>query len=110
MKSETGLASANSERPVGLSRQSLRFFRRIPGNIPGILTVAAGLSVLATPAQAYIDPGVGGMLLQLLLGGMAGAAVILRLYWQRVSDTYHRLIGRSDKVEQSIDSDQDAGE
>lgn len=39
--------------------------------------------VCATPAYAYVDPGTGGMLVQLLLGGVAGAALIVRLYWQR---------------------------
>jgi len=37
----------------------------------------------ATPAYAYVDPGSGGMLVQLLLGGVAGVAVIVRLYWRR---------------------------
>lgn len=41
------------------------------------------LFVLVTPAFAYIDPGSGGMMMQLLLGGAAGVAVIVRLYWQR---------------------------
>ena len=41
------------------------------------------LSVLVTPAFAYIDPGSGGMMMQLLLGGFAGVVVLLRLYWQR---------------------------
>ena len=34
-------------------------------------------------AHAYLDPGTGSMVLQLLLGGIAGAAVILKLYWRR---------------------------
>ncbi len=34
-------------------------------------------------ALAYLDPGTGSMLLQLLLGGIAGAVVILKLYWRR---------------------------
>jgi hypothetical protein len=34
-------------------------------------------------AQAYLDPGTGSMVLQLLLGGIAGAVVILKLYWRR---------------------------
>lgn len=42
------------------------------------------LILLANPAQAYLDPGSGSMLLQLLLGGAAGVAVVLRLYWQRL--------------------------
>jgi hypothetical protein len=33
--------------------------------------------------DAYLDPGSGSMLVQLLLGGVAGAAVIVKLGWQR---------------------------
>lgn len=36
------------------------------------------------PAHAYVDPGTAGMLLQLLLGGVAAAAVVLKLYWRRL--------------------------
>ena len=36
------------------------------------------------PAMAYLDPGTGSMLLQLLLGGVAGAAVVGKLFWQRI--------------------------
>lgn len=35
-------------------------------------------------AHAYIDPGSGSILLQLLLGGFAGAVVVVKLYWQRL--------------------------
>lgn len=37
-----------------------------------------------TPLFAYLDAGTGGMLLQLLLGGVAGIAVVGKLYWHRV--------------------------
>ena len=44
-------------------------------------------SLIAPPAAlAYLDPGSGSMLLQLVLGGLAGLAVIAKLYW-------HRLLG-----------------
>jgi hypothetical protein len=36
------------------------------------------------PASAYLDPGSGSMLLQVLLGGVAGVAVIAKLYWGRL--------------------------
>jgi hypothetical protein len=39
-----------------------------------------------TRADAYLDPGSGSMLVQLLLGGVAGAAVIVKLGWQRFRD------------------------
>jgi hypothetical protein len=41
------------------------------------------LFICASPAYAYVDPGSGGMLVQLLLGGVAGVAVLVRMYWQR---------------------------
>ena len=40
--------------------------------------------VCARPAYAYLDPGSGGMMVQLLLGGFAGAAVLIRLYWRQL--------------------------
>ena len=33
---------------------------------------------------AYLDPGSGSMLLQLLAGGVAGVAVAGKMYWRRV--------------------------
>ncbi len=33
---------------------------------------------------AYLDPGSGSMILQILAGGLAAVAVIARLYWDRV--------------------------
>jgi hypothetical protein len=38
--------------------------------------------------DAYLDPGSGSMLVQLLLGGVAGVAVIARLGWQRFRDLF----------------------
>ena len=50
-----------------------------------ILVVAFALTVAAPrPACAYLDPGAGSLMLQLLLGGVAGLAVIARLYWRRI--------------------------
>ena len=38
--------------------------------------------------DAYLDPGSGSMLVQLLLGGVAGAAVIMKLGWERFRDMF----------------------
>jgi hypothetical protein len=38
------------------------------------------------PAWAYLDPGTGSMILQLLLGGITGAVVVGKLYWQRLRE------------------------
>jgi hypothetical protein len=51
------------------------------------LVAATGLAVAALtegPAHAYLDPASGSMLLQLVLGGAAGAAVVVKVLWQRI--------------------------
>jgi hypothetical protein len=40
--------------------------------------------LLPSVANAYLNPDQGSILLQLLLGGVAGVAVIARLYWRRI--------------------------
>ena len=60
------------------------------------------LSLIAPPAAfAYLDPGSGSMLLQLVLGGLAGLAVIAKLYW-------HRLLGLFGMHSQHEESDSEA--
>lgn len=51
--------------------------------------VALGIA-LPTPAFAYLDPGTGGMLLQLLVGAIAGSIVFLRLKWTQVKGFFSR--------------------
>jgi hypothetical protein len=48
------------------------------------LVLLLGLLFWPAPAAAYLDAGTGNMILQLLLGGVAGLLVILKLYWQRL--------------------------
>ncbi len=47
-----------------------------------------GLAWLAqsSPAYAYLDPGTGSIILQMVLGGVAGGLVVIRLYWARLKD------------------------
>jgi O-antigen/teichoic acid export membrane protein len=42
-----------------------------------------GLFILAS-VFAYLDPGTGSMLVQLLVGGLAAVAVTAKLYWHRI--------------------------
>jgi len=52
---------------------------------------------LSQSAHAYLDPGTGSMLLQLVLGGVAGAAVVVRLYWARVKGFFSHQNKKKDK-------------
>ena len=59
--------------------------------------MAVGGACIAAPeAHAYLDPGSGSMLLQILLGGLAGAGVLAKLYWHRIRE----LFGARDGEEQ----------
>lgn len=49
-------------------------------SLASVCGTAAFVLAIPTPAHAYLDPGTGGMLVQLLLGGIAGAVVIVKLY------------------------------
>jgi hypothetical protein len=53
--------------------------------------LALGLLMLCEkPAHAYLDAGNGSMLVQLLLGGVAGIVVALKLAWHRIADMFRR--------------------
>jgi hypothetical protein len=50
--------------------------------------IAAALVLLtaaATPAWAYVDPGTGAMLLQMMAAVFAGALFYFRSFWKRVA-------------------------
>ena len=42
------------------------------------------------PAYAYLDPGTGSMLLQIILGGVAGSIIVIKLYWQNLKMKFSR--------------------
>ncbi len=42
-----------------------------------------------TSTFAYLDPGSASMLLQLIGGGLAAAAVALKLFWRRILEFLH---------------------
>lgn len=52
-----------------------------------LFTVVVACLVVAMssqPAWAYLDPATGSMILQGLIGGLVGALVVGRLYWQKL--------------------------
>ena len=45
--------------------------------------------MLRATVFAYLDPGSGSMLVQLLVGGVAAAGVALKLYWYKILRVLH---------------------
>ena len=54
-----------------------------------LLSVPAFLATAST-AQAYLDPGTGSMILQIVLGGVAGMMVVGKLYWAQFTSFFSR--------------------
>jgi hypothetical protein len=46
------------------------------------------LAFFPDPAHAYIDPGVGSMILQIILGGFAGVAIVGKLFWKNIKSFF----------------------
>jgi hypothetical protein len=67
-----------------------------------VLLIGYLVWVSETRVDAYLDPGSGSMFVQLLLGGVAGAAVIVKLGWDRFKDMF-----RSQQSKQAKQTDPD---
>jgi len=53
------------------------------------------LLLFVTDTEAYLDPGTGSMLLQVILGGVAAVGVAIKLYWHKLRVAIG--IGKKDK-------------
>lgn len=42
---------------------------------------------------AYLDPGSGSMILQIMLGGFAAVGVALKMYWKKIKSIFRRDAG-----------------
>jgi len=45
---------------------------------------------MSVPAYAYLDPGTGSMVLQVLLGVAVGALTAGKLYWAKIKNFFYR--------------------
>ncbi len=55
-----------------------------------VLLTGSLLSTLGA-VMAYLDPGTGSILIQLLIAGLLAVGVVLRVFWGRIS----KLFGKS---------------
>jgi hypothetical protein len=74
--------------------------KRTSAVFPLILSALfVGLS--AGNAHAYLDAGTGSMILQLLLGGIAGLAIAGKLYWYK----FRAMLGFAPKPSKTAESE-----
>lgn len=63
------------------------------------------LALVAQPAWAYLDPGTGSMLLQVILGGIAAVGVAIKLGWHKI----RAALGFAKKSEPEDEQEQKVG-
>lgn len=60
-------------------------------------------SLYLVPAYAYLDPGSGSLIIQAILGGIAGLFVIVKIYWHRLIVWMKRSKGQNLKDQKNDD-------
>ena len=78
------------------------FFRRL-------LTVglAVMLLYLAFPsfAYAYLDPGTGSYIFQLILAGLVGLLFAVKIYWRRITTFFTGLFSKGAKMDGDLNGE-----
>ena len=53
-----------------------------------VTVLSIHVALLGKPAHAYLDPGTGSMMVQALIGTVAGAFAVAGLYWRKIKDFF----------------------
>jgi hypothetical protein len=69
-----------------------------------MLAALAVVLVSTGDAHAYLDPGLGSMLLQGLVAGVAVGSVVLSRYWQRIKTLFSSGASRDRPPERPADT------
>ncbi len=60
-----------------------------------LVACAVLLTAIPRPAFAYMDPGSGSFVVQMIIAGLVGASVTIKMYWHRLKG----IFGGGSKVE-----------
>lgn len=61
--------------------------------------------IFSQSAAAYLDPGTGSLILQMLIAGIVGAMFTIKLYWYKLKAFIARLLGEEKETENNHDND-----
>ena len=66
--------------------------------------------VLASPgrALAYLDPGTGSYLFQILIAALVGGLFAVKIFWGRISAFFSGLFGKGKKADSEVTDDADS--
>jgi hypothetical protein len=64
-------------------------------------SVALFFGTLLTSAHAYLDPGTGGVVLQVIVAAIAGGLLAVKAYWERVVSFFRPAVSSDPSVEKA---------
>jgi hypothetical protein len=65
-----------------------------------VVAVAVAICCIAAgAAHAYLDPGTGSYVLQLVIATLLGAAFAVKMFWLRIRNFFSNLLSRKSKGE-----------
>jgi hypothetical protein len=59
--------------------------------------------VFIEEAYAYLDPGTGSYILQLIIAGLLGGLFALKMFWSKVKNFFVNVFSRGNKHEKAED-------
>lgn len=62
-----------------------------------LILVVALLAMSTKYAQAYLDPGTGSYIIQVVMGGALGGMYLLKVYWKRIGGFIAGLKNKDEK-------------
>ena len=65
------------------------------------LLTAAFLLLFPNSSEAYLDPGTGSYMLQMLLAGALGLMFTIKLYLGKIKSFFRGLLGKENKGDES---------
>jgi hypothetical protein len=73
-------------------RRTLSFIKHA-GQLSALLLLTVPL-----PAHAYLDPGTGSTIIQVVIAGLATGGYLLKTYWRQVKHGVSQLINRTQQT------------
>ena len=74
-----------------------------------ILTVCMLVTLLYVafppPAYAYLDPGTGSYIFQLLIAGAVGLAFVIKVFWGRITGFFGKLFSKNAEQAEEVRDD-----
>ena len=55
-----------------------------------LTSISLLIFIFHTSAHAYIDPGVGSIILQAIIGAIAATSLTIKIYWQKIKSFFKK--------------------